>query len=563
MGMEKKRKRKMKKQVLAVVLSVLLALSTGACGSREAGEDKRSTGMESQGSGAEGSGTEPAGEIETAEGEEPVTITMEIFDRGNLGAWVDADAGESVIDNRYVNLMREAVREELNIDLQYVAIPRSEEITKIQTLMAAKNEPDIFFTYSSDQFLKWAGDGALADLGTYVTDTEEGRKLQEFLGDAVINSGKVHGKQVAINGANYNYAQLASFIRKDLLDKVGVELRELNGHYALTASELEDALLKIKKAGFCEYPYALLNMWQCLEPITGAFVDDASFDSQEELIQNAEDTFFTLPGTKEAYRFLNKCYNEGLINPDFPLYKEENLTEMVASGEAAFWSYAAWKYLGKDGALDSFYAIEPQAEVVSLEIIQEDGTPARYYKGSPMASYGMVSANCQNVEAAFRLIAWMNTSEKAHLLTAHGIEGENYVADQDGDLIFLEDSEYVGNADMNMWQNNCSCKKSDEDILRLYVKNNTGVVSDKNIETYQQSYKVSTSEGKVSRLIPQSIIVSANEWALSLSENADNLIIGSITATVEKFDDVYDRYYEVYMEEGGAQIAEERLASLK
>ncbi len=41
MGMEKKRKRKMKKQVLAAVLSVLLALSTGACGSREAEKKHR------------------------------------------------------------------------------------------------------------------------------------------------------------------------------------------------------------------------------------------------------------------------------------------------------------------------------------------------------------------------------------------------------------------------------------------------------------------------------------------------------------------------------------------
>ena len=59
------------------------------------------------------------------------------------------------------------------------------------------------------------------------------------------------------------------------------------------------------------------------------------------------------------------------------------------------------------------------------------------------------------------------------------------------------------------------------------------------------------------------IINAISDYTTSLEENRDNLIVGSITAPVDKFDEVYDRYLEIYMEEGGAQVAEEKLAAVQ
>lgn len=547
----------MKKKFLALVMAIICTLSMAACGNTDSGNSQNSgSAQESEKGGTDQSTAETT--------EEPVTITMEMFDRGNMDImWIDWDAGESILDNKYVNLLKEAALKEINVNIEYVAIPRSEEVTKIQTLMSAQSEPDIFFTYYVDQFLNWVGTGAVADL-TDSMETDAGKELSAFLGDNALSYGQVGGRQYSINGLVYNEARLCSFVRKDLLDKVGVELRELDGHYALTAAELEDALVKIKEAGYCEYPYAVVNMFQCLEPVIGAFVKDEDFDSKEKLIQNTEDSFYLLDGTKEAFRFLNRCYNEGLIHPDFPLYNEKNIGEMISAQEAAFWSYSL-KWLGKDGAVDLVYQADPNAEVVAVEIIQEDGSHARYYRETPVSAYGMVSSNCENVDAAVKLINWLNTSESAHILTDHGIEGEDFYVDEDGDRIFIADSEseYVGNADMDMWQNNCICKKSDEDIIRIQRKNYEGVWSDKNLQAYEDFYYIATSEGKEYPVIPDKIIASANEWALSLKENADNLVIGSITCTEDKFDEVYDRYLQIYLDEGGSQVAEERLESYK
>ena len=42
-----------------------------------------------------------------------------------------------------------------------------------------------------------------------------------------------------------------------MLDQVGVELSELNGHYAIKPSELKDVLIKVKEAGLCDYPIGM------------------------------------------------------------------------------------------------------------------------------------------------------------------------------------------------------------------------------------------------------------------------------------------------------------------
>ena len=129
----------MRKRILATVLCLAMLGSVMACG--QTNTTKESSEVKPVQSESIVSTEKQEDVVE----KEPVTITMEIFDRGNPYKWYE-NSNDTVLDNKYVNMMKEAVLEELNINLEYVAIPRSEEITKIQALMAAKNEPDIFFT---------------------------------------------------------------------------------------------------------------------------------------------------------------------------------------------------------------------------------------------------------------------------------------------------------------------------------------------------------------------------------------------------------------------------------
>ncbi len=554
-------KKRFRNKVFAVILSAAMAMSLAACGSGStettgsaAGtEAANAESVEAQDTGAASEGAETA-EAEQTDGE-PVTITVEVFDRGNM-----TEEYGTPTDNKWTKIFHDKVLEELNINLEYVAIPRSEEVTKIQAMMAADSEPDIFFTYDAEQVIKWVDGEALADLTPYMEEGA-GKELKDTLGEDVCNFGVIEGKQYAINAIRYDQGQYCCFIRKDMLDQVGVELSELNGHYAIKPSELKDVLIKVKEAGLCDYPIGMYNLHDARMAIEGAFLTKTA---PEDLTRGIGGQYYAIDeeGIKEAYRFLNECYNAGLINPDFALFNGDNMAEMIASGQSAFWSQCYWMWDDKRNAL---YEAEPDAEIVAVELTHEDGTPASYEMYAPIGAYGMVSSSCENVEAAVKLLNWFMTSEDAHLLTHHGIEGENFEY-KDGVMEPI-DPEYnatdrLSVGDLNILLNYDPCT-SDPAIFEknLRTSNENAGNDERVVEAHLAAQQIAISEGKfVFPAINESIQASV-DYAAELSENSDNLWIGGVTAPEGQFDEVWDNLYQVYMDEGGSQRAEERLAA--
>lgn len=56
-----------------------------------------------------------------------VTITVELFDRST------APAGSTITENRWTNYIKEEMNK-VGINVEFVAVPRNEETTKIQTM---------------------------------------------------------------------------------------------------------------------------------------------------------------------------------------------------------------------------------------------------------------------------------------------------------------------------------------------------------------------------------------------------------------------------------------------
>jgi putative aldouronate transport system substrate-binding protein len=71
-----------------------------------------------------------------------VDLRVSIYDRGNT----TSEYG-SVTDNYWTHWMQETFGDKNGIDLEYVAIPRAEESSKLNTLMASDSAPDIIFSY--------------------------------------------------------------------------------------------------------------------------------------------------------------------------------------------------------------------------------------------------------------------------------------------------------------------------------------------------------------------------------------------------------------------------------
>lgn len=532
------------KKKLAMLMSMGLAMSMllSGCANGEATGETQNAVMDAQ---------EAENANEESDPSETARITVEVFDRGEM-----TEEYGTPNNNAWTKWIQDTVKERLNIDVEFVSIPRSEETTKISALIAAGQEPDIFFTYDSAFYNSWADDGALADLSPYLDS--DGPDLKEYLENVLIY-GQKDGKQYAINGRRVSLGTFSGFIRKDWLDELGITVEERNGVLSMTPTELKDALDKMKEEGYCDYPFGIAlkdGNVQNVEFIVNAFVESEVFENEESrAIYYQDSSRITAEGAKEGYRFLNTCYNEGLINPDFALYGDDDLGEWIASSQCGFWSTTYWNYEWPDSYIPTLYASEPDAEVIAIEICNEDENPNNFFGYAPNGAYAMVSSNCEDVSAAVKYLNWLVTDE-AHIALLHGFEDEHWVYDDNGVMI-VKNAEYndktrirPGDLDLLLLNDPCGVNEAAQ---RVAAENNYDKTC---VDLNLAAMKIGETHCWVPTFLarePESKI----EWKSELAENGANVVIKSIMATPEQFDQVFEDNLAIYNQEGFGEVTEE------
>jgi putative aldouronate transport system substrate-binding protein len=174
----------------------------------------------------------------SAETQYTTTLTVEIFDRGNM----PAEYG-TVDNNRWTRWIQENFGDPNGIKVEYYPIPRSDEITKLNTLMASGDAPNIVFGYNEPQMQNFALQGGLYDLTDLIE--EYGDNIKANLDS---NYGWVDGKRYAIYANRLARDITAHFIRKDWLDQIGYTLEKNDdGFYHMSVEDLTACLAKFKE----------------------------------------------------------------------------------------------------------------------------------------------------------------------------------------------------------------------------------------------------------------------------------------------------------------------------
>ena len=89
---------------------------------------------------------------------------------------------------------------------------------------------------------------------------EDGAQVRNsILSEDILSYGLIDGEQYAIPARRNDVSMLSSFIRKDWLEQLGIEIADRNGNPSMTPDELFEAMVKIKEAGLCEYPMGLFK----------------------------------------------------------------------------------------------------------------------------------------------------------------------------------------------------------------------------------------------------------------------------------------------------------------
>lgn len=516
-----------KRLTLFMAVMLVLALTVAAC----SGSKPSDSAKPSETAGA-------AKPQEQSPKQEPVTLRIELFDRGNT-----PPGAPPLTESHFVKYMQEQFGDPNNIKLEFVPVPRSKEVEELNVLLAANDAPDIIFTYDSTAVQNWAKQGGLADVGALID--EHGPNLRQYLQD-LLPFGVISGKQYAIPGKRIIKAAHTPYIRKDWLDKLGLPLPQTTGQWYETMKAFKEK--DPGNTGGKVIPWGFLST----DPFIRSFWQEMT---EEEYVTTPD---WVKPGNKEAYRFLNKMYNEDLLSPDFALDKDEKkFVSDLVNGLTGFSIMNSNEpvYLGY---LNTLKGNQPDAELVPIDPFTNYAGKKPKFMYSPYAAFLLIPENSERKVEAIKFLDWLVHPDVIFALQ-NGIEGQTYTLDAEGIPIILETDE--ANKIMYNWYDYSILINGrdlgDPDKSR---KANAAVPEYRDFTI--QSFNVGETDG-----VPKYLFDRPNEaeikYGSTLNEKKAEIHVKTITAKPEDFDKLYDALVEEYMKIGGNEVMEENIKIYK
>ena len=178
-------------------------------GGASSSEASSSSGTSSSSEAASSEGSSEGEEAGTGSGvvfpDTMTSLTVELFDRANI-----PESQGTLEDNQWTRWVKEEMQK-LNVDVTFVPVPRGEETTKLNVLLASGTAPDISFTYDRVLFAQYASDGGLTPLDDYVSSMEAkfitGEISIEEEYDTFVATLEQYGVQEYVDIYNSYYAQ--------------------------------------------------------------------------------------------------------------------------------------------------------------------------------------------------------------------------------------------------------------------------------------------------------------------------------------------------------------------
>ena len=545
--------RKQIKRAAAIVMAAamtttLLAGCGGSGSSAAASESAESTTSEASSEASTGEAAASGSYTDYSAGfPERVTIQIPVYDRG-FENW-------NVADNYYTQWVQQEFGEKYNVDVEYVAISRSNEVTDYMQMIAAGTAPDIIMHYDMPQAVSYYDEGAMQDIDydelAFYAPTYWA-KMQE----TIETYGTIDDHQAFIFAERdpyyYNWVTL---IRKDWCDQVGMEV-------PTTWEELQEVLAAWQEAGLGTYNHEL---------IIGSFtyfypwIEEGTTDEELALYLDLNVAPFTWSATENYLRAFNEMYNAGTLDPNFYLTTDDAMEKgKFVSGECG--TYSFYMSNGTD-VFTSLLANDPDAEVAILNstpsIVAEGYTP--YYYEYP--SYGMIiGINSQSTDeeraAVYMFLEWLSQPENLTYMQ-YGVEGETYTVGEDGINTLVAD--YTGEAALSQNQNKDYWCLVVESIT--YGDEEMDLTANKSLlapagyeDLIQQSYdmcKANEDAGLISPIFT-SVVESSADYTADLKALWQEAYVACITAAPEDFDATYEEYCQEYLDAGYQDILDEK-----
>lgn len=454
-------------------------------------------------------------------------------------------------DNYWCDWIRQEFGEPNNIELEWVVMPRFEEVTTLNVWMAGKEAPDIVYTYDVNVVQNYITQGGLTDLTDLVN--QYGQQMSSFIGPETMEYGVFDGKQMVIPSPRPVSGIVGSSIRGDWLDKLGLQV-------PTTTQQWYDTMIAFRDQdpgnlgeqnipvgmGMQEISFGYFNMLY-------SFIDPSL--TEEELTLTYP---FLYPGYKDGVRFLNQCYNEGLISPEFALDTDcSKMYSDITNGYVGFFTQNLLTGYRPGSYFENMAENVEGAYYVACDPFTNSEGKHPKLSNQPYGKFIMVPAFSNSAKEAIMYIDWMLTGDNLMKLSM-GEEGKHYTV-KDGIYSFVKDYQGVDKLSAN---NNYEYRFIVEDVwygsADATFKNWTSAC---NNEQADIQFKMAMTD---SRLDPwffpyfKEPVQSEAQYATSMTDKYKEMFTILIMCSPEEFDSRYDSLVDEFMSLYGNEVCAER-----
>lgn len=477
---------------------------------------------------------------------ERVTIQIPVYDRGQEG-W-------NVTDNYYTRWVQQEFGEKYNVNVEYVAINRTNEVQDFMQLIGAHKAPDIIFHYDMPAAVSYYAEDALQDIdydevAFYAPNYWAGVK------DSVNTYGQLDGHNAFIFAQRdpiyYSYVTL---IRKDWCDQVGMDVPK-------TWEELNEVALAWKEAGLGTIGDKLITS---SFSFMSSWIDPDVEQEELALYFDLNVAAFTWSATERYLRARNEQYNQGTYDPEFYLVTDDNTYKSnFVSGKTGTFSF--YMAAGTD-VFANLLANDPDAEVATMgtALPPAEGYKSNYYKYPP---YGMImginaDTTAEERAAVYMFLEWMQEPENLTFLQ-YGVKDETYTVDENG--IVIRNSGYEGEAALSKNNNKdywCLVQEvityGDEEKDLIANKTNLAPAGYDYLIQDQYDFAKSREENGIMIPVFTKSVSSISKYSADLKAPWQEAYVDCITCPVDEFDAIYAGWCEDYLDAGYQEILDEK-----
>lgn len=486
--------------------------------------------------------------------ENRVTIQIPVYDRGVEGL-------PPVDDNYWTRWIQSEFGDKNNITVEYVAIPRSDEVNKFNMLLAAGDAPDIIFHYDYPAAVAYYEAGAIQKVDLDMLKEYAPTYYQKNVDLDMLKYGVIDGEQYFIFASRPTAYNWLTMIRQDWLDKVNMPMPTNLEEYINVLRAFRDN----KLGGPNTIPAT-----QKLPYPNGYFANEyRPYPIPEEelaLYSDLSVVALTWEPVKEAIKTDNLLYNEGLISPNFALDSDGSKAKAdFVNGIAGVYS----DYLTKEGIIDVLLSNVPDAKLSLLPVtarVPEGGVPAEraYWPFGMIIGFNSASSE-DEVKATMMLLEWMIQPENLFTLQ-NGVEGKTYVMGDDGLPVAIGD--YKGEERLNY--------NSNKDYWCLVIEGKDYGSEEANIKVQKTTYAPDGFDYLIQDRYEECIanqkywytdflfdtgISAVSEYKATLQEKFQEIYTALVMCKPSEFEDLYQQYCKEYLDSGFQKILDEKKAA--